>query len=144
MSTAPDLTVIYLTMNRLPADWTGFHWDTLLEAVGEFPMISISRTPLPGNNLIDDDEPGYLNIYRQLLRGAKAATTEFIAVAEDDVLYSSNHFRFHRPKPHVFAYNYARWALFTWGVPTYNIRQRHSNSALIAPRKLASLVPILM
>lgn len=131
-----DLTVIFLTTNRLPQRWVDYHWDVLNTARGQYPLISISRTPLPGDNLIDTDIPGYRNIYRQLLRGAKVATTEFIAVAEDDTLYPPAHFYFHRPAPDVFAYNNHRWALFTWGIPTYNIRQRLSNATLIAPRAL--------
>ncbi len=75
-------------------------------------------------------------IYTRLLEGCKQATTPFIAVIEDDVLYPPEHFYF-RPKMDEFAYNQHRWALFTWGEPTYNWRNRVSNCSLIAPRELA-------
>jgi hypothetical protein len=34
----------------------------------------------------------HLNIYRQILEGCKAATTKYVAMAEDDILYSESHF----------------------------------------------------
>lgn len=137
----PDLTVLYLTNNRLPSYWTSYHWSVLTESRGNFPIITVGRQVMPeaqaaGEFLLDEDVPGYVNIYRQLLRAAQVATTPYVAVAEDDVLYSPDHFTFHRPQDDRVAYNYSRWALFTWGVPTYSFRYRHSNAAMIAPRPL--------
>lgn len=130
-----DLTVIYLTMNRMPESWVTYHKHHLLGAVGGYPVISISREPIDiGQNLIDDDEPGYANIYRQLLRGAKMADTPFVAMAEDDVLYSPEHFREFRPRLDEVAYNRSRWSVFAWDRTLYSLRNRVSNCTLIAPR----------
>jgi len=71
-----------------------------------------------------------------MLRAAKVATTSFVAIAEDDTLYPKEHFNFYRPEKNTFAYNQNRWALFTWGKPTYSWRNRKSNCSLIAPREL--------
>lgn len=71
-----------------------------------------------------------------MLRGAKIATTDYVAVAEDDVLYPKEHFDFYRPARDTFAYNQSRWALFAWGESTYSWRNRKSNCSLIAPREL--------
>ena len=71
-----------------------------------------------------------------MLRAAKVATTEFIAIAEDDVLYTKEHFNFYRPEADTFSYNMNRLALFTWGTPVYSWRAGQSNCALIAPRLL--------
>lgn len=132
-----DLTVIYLTTNQLPEYFAQYQRKLLLEAIGDFPLISVSRKPMEfGLNLLDTDKQGYINIYRQMLRAAKVATTPYVAIAEDDVLYPPDHFTFHRPKPDHFAYNQNRFALFTWGKPTYNWRNRKSNCSLIAPRQL--------
>lgn len=68
-----------------------------------------------------------------MLKGARVATTEYIAMAEDDTLYSPDHFA-HRPEKGTYAYNQSHWSLFTWGVPTYSWRDRLGNYTLIAHR----------
>jgi hypothetical protein len=131
-----DLTVIFLTASEIKESFAQFQRETLLKAIGDYPLISVSRKPLDfGLNILDDGQRSLSNIYRQLLRAAKVATTEFIAVAEDDTLYHADHFS-RRPKPDEFMYNQNRFALFTWGEPIYSWRNRKSNCSLIAPRKL--------
>jgi hypothetical protein len=62
-----------------------------------------------GKNIVVPKERSLENIYRQVLIGAKEATTKYVALCEDDCLYVKEHFR-HRPeKP--FAYNLNRWNL---------------------------------
>jgi len=131
-----DLTVLFLTINRVPKKWAEYHKEILLRAIGGAPVITISKEPMDwGVNLIQEEEPSVLNIYKQLLRGAKEAKTEYIAVAEDDCLYPKTHFEY-RPQKDMFAYNYNRWGLLTWGEPVYYHRPRISNSTLIAERDL--------
>lgn len=131
-----DLTIIFLTVNLVPEKWAEYHKQVLLEAIGDTPIITISKKPLDwGLNLIQEGEPSIQNIYRQILRGAKLATTPYIAIAEDDVLYPKEHFLY-RPPLDTFAYDFNRLGLFTWGKPTYYCKARISNSALIAPRQL--------
>lgn len=134
-----DLTILFLTANDLPAGWVAHHKRILLEAAGDFPIVTVSKKPInmPGLNLIDPLQgKSYVNLYRQLLVAAKAAETEFVAMAEDDVLYCPDHFRFHRPAADTFAYNQSRWSLYTWEPTTYSLKQRISNCTMIAPRKL--------
>jgi len=109
----------------------------LKKALGNIPVISISRLQTDfGTNLIDEGPYGYVNIYKQILRGAKEATTKYVAVCEDDTLYSDAHFKCFRPKDNEFAYNRSRWSIFSWGPPIYSLRQRISNCSCIAPRRL--------
>src|SRR3990167_5950965 len=116
-----DITIIFLTVNRVPEEWAEYQKEVLLEAIGDTPVITISKIPLDwGTNLIQEEEPSMQNIYRQILRGAKLATTPYIAIAEDDCLYQREHFEF-RPPLDTYAYDYDRF----------------SNSTLIAPRELA-------
>lgn len=130
-----DLTIIFLTLNRLPKKWVEYQKETLLKAVGDSPVITISREPLDwGTNLIQTEEPSAANIYRQMLRGAKLATTPYVAIAEDDTLYPEEHFKFRSDK---FAYNMSRWGILSWMEnPAYYYRHRESNSTLIAPKEL--------
>ena len=131
-----DLTVILLTINRVPEGWAEYQKSVLLEAIGDTSVITISKKPLDwGLNLIQDAKPSVNNIYRQVLRGAKHAKTPYIAIAEDDHLYPYEHFLY-RPPMDEFGYEMSRWGLFTWGKPTFYFRPRISNGSMIAPREL--------
>jgi hypothetical protein len=131
-----NITIIMLTASRVPKKWAEFHKEKLIEASGGCPIITISREPLDwGLNLLQTEEYGISNIYFQLLKGAKTATTDYIGVAEDDTLYPKEHFEY-RPPEDTFAYNMNKFGLFTWGKPTYFWKNRIKNSTLIAPRKL--------
>lgn len=130
-----DLTIIFLTVNKVPEGWAEYHKKVLLEAANGFPIITISKKPLNwGTNIIQTEPEGQSNVYWQMLKGAKLATTPYVAIAEDDVLYNKEHFLF-RPPLDTFAYNLSRWSLFTWE-PIYNYQGRRGNFALIAPREL--------
>ncbi len=132
-----DLTIIFLTANELPEGWAEFQKQTLLAAAGSHDIITVSRKPLDwGVNLIDKEPKTVSNIYWQMLRAAKAATTPFVAIAEDDTLYPYDHFNTFRPPLATFSYNINRLGLFTWGKPTYFWKYRQSNSTLLAPRLL--------
>lgn len=132
-----DITIIMLTASRVPKKWALFHKQKLIEAADGADIITLSREPLDwGINIIDDKDYTISNIYFQLLQGAKTATTEFIAVAEDDTLYPKEHFKYRPPKD-VFAYNQNRFNVFRWSrIPTFFWKDRASNSTLIASRKL--------
>jgi hypothetical protein len=132
-----DLTIIYITANQIPETFAAYQRGILSKSAKGAHIISISRKPLHfGTNLLDDGEKSTDNIYRQMLRGAKIATTKYVAMAEDDTLYNEDHFYFFRPDDDTFAYNQNRLALFTWGKPQFNWRNRKSNCSLIAPREL--------
>lgn len=137
--TNKDLTVVFLTANEHPEHWRKFHAEKLLEAVGSYPMITIHRTEelnFTSDQYILDTEPqSHYNMYRQLLKAAKLATTPFIATAESDTLYPKEHFTFFRPKMDEVAYDMTRWTLFTWRPDFYSLRYRISNCTLIAPRE---------
>lgn len=134
-----DITAIFLTQNEVPEEWAKFHREVLLRELGGIPLVTLSRKPmghlLPGVNLLQDKPKSLSNIYRQLLRGCKVATTDYIAVVEDDTLYPSEHFLQHPPKDKI-GYNMNHWSLFTWGVPTYSWRNRRGNYSMLSCREL--------
>lgn len=137
MASSSDLTVIFLTANRVPEKWAEYQKSVLLTAATNYPIITVSRKPLDwGINLLDEAPKTISNIYFQMLRAAKVATTPYVAIAEDDALYHYEHFHFFRPPMDTFAYNINRLGLFTWGKPTYFLKYRQSNSTLLAPRDL--------
>jgi len=130
-----DLTIIMPTPNKVPQKWALYHKEVLLDAIGDTPLITISKEPLDWGQNIPQTEYGLLNLFKQLLRGAKLATTPFIAVAEDDTLYPKEHFTF-RPPLDTIAYDINRWVSFTWGEPFYFHKPNPCNGGMIAPRAL--------
>lgn len=107
----------------------------LKESIGDSPMITVSRVPMEGTNIIQNGPYNASNIYRQMLIAGKMVKTPFVAIAEDDALYPKEHFEY-RPHKYEFAYDMSRWAILTWGEPTYFWRNRLSNLTMIAPREL--------
>jgi hypothetical protein len=139
MKLSNDLTVIFLTVNKVPEKWRRYHRKVLLKAIRGHELITVSKNPMPdmpGINLIQEDPISASNVYRQMLRAAKVATTPYIAMAEDDSLYHKDHFNSFRPDLNTFAYNMTRWSMYEWREPMYSWRDRISNLTLIAPREL--------
>ena len=130
-----DLTIIMMTPNLVPKSWAKYHKKKLLEAADGTPIITISAIPLNwGLNLIQK-EYGLTNLYKQLLRGAKTAKTEWIAIADDDTLYPKDHFAFRSKEP-GFYYNLNRWHLSSWGEPFYFHKPKPGGGLMIATRIL--------
>jgi len=98
----------------------------LLEATGDIPLIIIRKDEnIPAN---------HFQIYRQALEGAKQATTPYIALCEDDELYSPEHFKY-RPRNAPFAYNLGYWGIYTWKPPMYQYKGRKNLGNLICLRQ---------
>lgn len=98
-----------------------------------YPIVSVSQEPMDlGKNFVVQKEKSLHNIYRQVLRAAKEADTEFVALCEDDCFYTKDHFK-HRPKHH-FSYNLNRWLLHL-DEEIYSYRKRPILSQCIARRK---------
>lgn len=129
-----DLTAIFLTCNDLPPAWTKYHEEVLLDSLQGAPLITMSMKPMNlGVNVLQDAPKSFSNIYWQLLRGAKMATTDYIAVVESDTLYPKEHF-LQRPPKGTIGYNMNFWHLFTWGEPQYMWRNRRGNYSMLSDR----------
>lgn len=132
-----DLTIIFLTANRVPKEWVKFHRSVLEKAIGKSSVITISKEPVDfGINVLQTEPESGSNVFFQLLQGAKLATTEYIAVAEDDTLYPPGHFDLRPPKGTV-AYNLNRWVInLAKKKPCYYFAHKTVNASLIGPREL--------
>lgn len=136
-----DITAIFLTCNDLPKSWQEFHEKVLLEALDGAPLITMSMKPMSlGFNVLQDKPRSLSNIYYQLLRGAKLAKTDYIAVVEADTLYPKEHF-LQRPNKNRIGYNMNHWSLFTWITdyhkkPIYSWRNRRGNYSMLSYRQL--------
>jgi len=134
-----SLTIIYITANHISEYFAENVRTQLKKAAKDYPIISVSHKPIDlGENIcVGDIGRNKINIYKQILIGAKAAKTDYVAIAEDDVLYSEDHFKCFRPEMDTFAYNMNRWSLYTWRKDRlFALKQRQTNTNLIAPRQL--------
>lgn len=143
-----DLTIIYYTANYLDETNPYFLDNTkkqLIKAADGLPIVIVSQKPTmfgpnSTNIVLGDIGRSHLNIYRQILMGCKAATTKYVAMAEDDILYSYEHFHSpeYLPKGDVFVYDMNKLSLFTWTKPPL-FSFRHNRmvvNQLIAPREM--------
>ncbi len=97
--------------------------------------IALEGLPMVLNEIKDSSKRSHCNIYRQALEGAKEAQTRYIALCEDDTLYSPAHFKY-RPKTKPFAYNLAYWGIYTWQDPAiFNYKGRKNLGNLVCERE---------
>lgn len=135
-----DLTVIYLTANEISEPFFKQTQQQLFKAAEDNveQMITISKKPLNfGLNLVFNTPRSHVNIYREALEGVKQAQTKYVAIAEDDVLYSHEHFKKRPSRSGVFAYNIACWSIYTWSdPPIFSYTGRRNHGMLICERDL--------
>src|ERR1035437_6747584 len=135
-----NLTILYYTANEEPEYFMNNTQKQLLVAVGDTPIVSVSFKPtIIGDNctniVLEGQTRSNYTLYKQVLMAAKEAKTEFVAMAEDDMLYSVEHFQY-RPKDDVFAYDLAKWSIFSWTKPPiFSYRPRKLMSSLIVRRE---------
>ena len=130
-----DITIIIFLANKVPEQWAKFHREKLEEVIGNTPVITISYKPTDwGTNLIQT-EYSYANIFKQMLRASKLATTKWVGIVDDDTLYPKDHFTY-RGTIDGFYYNYNRWQLATWVPEYYYHKPKPGNGCMIATREL--------
>jgi len=129
-----DITILYYTANKISGFFAKNVQKNIVDTTGGAPIISISQQPMDfGHNIcIPGLEVSTYNIYKQILVGALAAKTPYIGCAEDDSLYTEEHFQF-RPPLDTFAYNTHRYQVSR---DVYFLRIRASMCMCIAPTEL--------
>lgn len=134
------LSILYLTDNTLDKKIANFCIDDLIycatgSGVDEddhwvenpIPIIAVSQKPIEIKDPILDRDiknicvgeigRSWKSLYTQILAGLNACETEYIAIAEHDCLYGSDHFDF-TPQEDRFYYNRNHW-LVNWGTGEY-------------------------
>jgi hypothetical protein len=129
-----DLTILYYTANRINEHFAANVRQNIIEASNNARIISISHKPINfGENVcVGSLEPSAYNIYKQVLIGAMLAKTPYIGCAEDDSLYTKEHFAY-RPPLTAFGYNTNRWQVSS---NVYFFRRRASMCMCIAPTEI--------
>lgn len=137
MSEDVDLTIVFYTANVVPQPFARAICEQLQIAAAGLPIVSVSHQPIDfGENIVVDLPRHHLSIYHQALIGARAAETKYIALCEDDVLYSPEHFK-RRSHGGRFAYNLGYWNIYTWQEePVFSWKGRRNLGQLVCERNL--------
>lgn len=116
-----DVTLLYYTANRIGQSFADVVRDELVAVAEEFPLVVVAQRPvypscdwLPDRLttvIVGDIGASIYNVYRQILVGAKAALTTYVACCEDDSLYTAEHFAFRPLSDDTFYYNRNRWVI---------------------------------
>jgi hypothetical protein len=153
-----DMTIIYYTSNYLEEKNPYFlknTWNQLMNVKKDHPVLAVSQKPMDisfygshsdvVNFNMGNIGRSHLNIYRQILEGCKLATTKWVAMAEDDILYSEQHFnpQFFTKQEFLdgeyFLYDMNKVSIFTWETkhPIFSFRsKRRVVNQLIAKRQM--------
>lgn len=129
--------LLYYTHNRLDPDIMRLCQERLQGASGGRRIVSVSLKPIKfGDNLSMDMEPGYLTMFRQILRGLEELQTDFVFLCEHDVLYNPTHFEFVPPRQDTFYYNTNVWRLRWEDGFAVRVEDCRQTSGLCAHRSL--------
>ncbi|GAG50204.1 unnamed protein product, partial [marine sediment metagenome] len=141
----PNTTIIYYTNNDLNEQLFKRCQEYLKKAADGKPIVSVSHKPVElGINIcIGEQKSHWLLLYKQILMGTKIANTKYVAMAEHDCFYTSEHFNWIPPDDNTFYYNenvyFAEWG---GNHPDYNgmyskwPKQRLALSQMICNRDL--------
>jgi hypothetical protein len=135
-----DLTVIYYTANREKDAFEDRIKATIMENMGDLPLISVSQKPIDFGHNICVGEVGASghNAFRQFYIGAEAATTKYIAPAEADMLLPKEYFTYRPPTDDKFYLAMPLYVLFSQrGYHKYcALKPRGSEAAMVVSRDL--------
>jgi hypothetical protein len=137
-----DCSIIYYTDNSIDGTELQKKVQERLEMAAEGkPIISISQRPISfGRNIIVGDiGRSHHSLFTQVLVGAEAATTKYVALAEHDCMYTPEHFNWTPLNDTTFWYNVNLWFVEWRGGDhdgLYSYQRRKCMSSLICDRRL--------
>ena len=127
-------TVIYYSSNHEDPAFEQRIIANLRKQAGDLPIVSVTQKPMDlGKNIcVGEHGLSYVNLFRQILIGAEAATTEYVQYAESDFLYPKDYFDF-EPTEDVYLYD-PIWIVYIVGGGF--VRKAYSEGAQIVRREL--------
>ncbi|MCR4324230.1 MAG: hypothetical protein NUV69_00905 [Candidatus Curtissbacteria bacterium] len=133
-------TIIYYTSNHEDPAFEQKIIDCLLENCGDVPIVSVSQKPMKlGKNIcVGEVGQSYVNEWRQIIIGAKTATTKYLIMAESDFLYSPEYFQFEPKGENIYRCDniWIMWLDNDKKYKRYNFHRKHySEGAQIVRRK---------
>lgn len=115
--------ILYFTDNELPLKFAKLCQKTtkdIAKAKG-MELVSSSRKPMVGmgTNVVIDEPRGYLTMFKQILKGLEAMTSDVVFMAEHDVLYPPEHFDFTPTDRDTFYYDINWWKVRNDGLAVH-------------------------
>lgn len=109
-------TILYLTDNTLDPEIASACRVVLKSEAGDIPIVSVSQKPIElGLNIcVGEVGRNWISLYKQMLTGLNAISTEFAVIAEHDCMYTHEHLAWEPPSSDRFYYNHNHW-LVQWG-----------------------------
>jgi len=131
-----DKTILYYSSNREDPVFEQKIVDDLLSKAGNLPIISVTQKPMNvGKNIcIGDKGQSYINEWRQIVIGAKEATTEYLIMAESDFLYPPEYFQFEPKGENIYLYDNV-WIMWMEGTFKSFHRKSRSEGAQVIKRQ---------
>jgi hypothetical protein len=76
-------------------------------------IICVSQKPIAdfGNNIVMDLERSVLSLFKQVVAGLEASTSEIVYLCEHDIIYHPSHFKYVPQQEGVFYYDRNRWSV---------------------------------
>jgi len=109
-----DLTkgVLYYTDNKLDERIMNTAQNLINEGAKDLEIVSVSLKPINfGKNIHLPLERGYLTMFKQILTGLKAMTSDVVFFCEHDVMYHPSHFEFTPVEKNKYYYNTNVWKI---------------------------------
>jgi len=135
-----DLTVVYYSSNREDERFESHIRRNLLAVTGDLPMVSVTQKPSPelGTNIcVGDVGVSQNNCKRQILIGAEAAKTKWVAFAEADFLYPHEYFDLAVDEPAVdTVYFYQPVYFLARKQPVFRMKMYMPEGASVCSREL--------
>ena len=130
-----DITLVYYTANRVGEFFANNVRRHLLGLLDGTRLISVSQKPIDFGENICVGDIGYstVNVYKQILVGAKLVKTRYVGCCEDDTLYNKEHFSYRHPTE-AFVYNANNYRVRVNGF--WHKRNRKGMYSCIAPTEL--------
>jgi len=141
-----DITVIYYTSNREEPQFEKRVRETLLEAVGDLPIISVSQKPIDFGKTICVGDIGASaeNILVQLREGVLAAKTKYTVQTEDDCLYHKSYFDFKPERSDTIYQPDSFYVLWPEKPARYYKKRRGDLSGFVNTKHLLNVIDKIM
>jgi hypothetical protein len=93
------VTILYYSSNREDIQFESQIIDNILNNSNGLPIVSVTQKPMDlGKNIcVGEHGSSYYNEFKQIQIGLEAIDTEWVLVAESDVLYPPEYFKFVPP-----------------------------------------------
>lgn len=119
----PTKGILYFTDNELPMKFAHRVRKTIKQIADSknMELVSSTRKPIPnmGTNVVTNEPRGYLTMFKQILKGLEAMTSDIVFMAEHDVLYDPSHFDFMPEDRNTFYYDTNWWKVHADGLAVH-------------------------